>query len=168
MRYGSLDNRDDYLDLLADPLFAQAFAWLQANPTPKAQEKPYPISSDDAFARVIQYTPEPIEKGRLETHHEYVDLHVCLGLREERIIVADASVLTVIEDIPQRDVTFYATPSNVDEYTSYLMYPGTYFIFDTELDAHMPQRATDVGERQKNLKVVIKLRKSILTPGLKL
>lgn len=164
MRRGHIDKAKTYQDLLTDPLFAQAFRWLKDNPHPTPRAEPYSIVDDNVRAIVIEYIPEPLEAGRLETHHEHVDLQVCLGADPERIIIAPAFTLTVAEDVPEKDVTFYVTPPADDlNLDSEVLDAGEFIIFDTERDAHMPQRIFDdlIGP-SPNRKVVIKLRKSNL------
>jgi len=171
MRQGHIDKRETHADLLADPLFAKAFAWLHAHPHPLPQAEAYPIAGADAYAKVIAYTPEHPDKSRFETHHQYVDLQVACGARPERILIADAANLTKTEDHPgEPDITFYATPAG--ESASIILFPAEFVIFDTERDAHMPQRLTVAqmksGVQGENLKVVVKILRSALSPGLKL
>ncbi|MBI4021965.1 MAG: YhcH/YjgK/YiaL family protein [Candidatus Andersenbacteria bacterium] len=169
MRRGHIDNPDTYQDLLADPLFAQAFQWLKDNPNPLPRAEPYPIVGDDARAIVIEYTPASPDTGRIETHHEHLDLQINIGPSAERILIANATDLTMTEDLPEQDVSFYATPSDIK---SELLALGEFIIFDTETDAHMPQRTvndnTVARATRLNRKIVIKLRKSVLVPALDL
>lgn len=140
MRRGHLDKQETYTDLLADPLFAHAFRWLKNNPWPAPREAPYGIARDDARAIVIDFKPGDIHDGRLETHRDHVDLQVFFGPAIENIVTADATKLRVTEDLPEKDVTFYETPSSYDMQT---LVPGTFIIFETEVDAHMPQRTVN-------------------------
>jgi beta-galactosidase beta subunit len=173
MKSGYLNQLEKHGDLLADRLFAAAFKWLRENPSPIPREEPYPILGDDVSARVIEFTPELPEQGKFETHHEFVDLQVNLGPNPERIGLIDASQLKVSEDRPDgKDVTHYETPT--PHFPSDLLYVDQFMIFDVEADAHMPQRIMNSkaapGEhiKARNRKVVIKLCKSALTPGLQL
>jgi len=172
MRYGHIDSQSTFHDLLADPLFAEAFLWLQEQRSPTPRAEPYPIIGNEVSARVIQYTPQPLDHGVLETHHDYVDLQVCVGPNSEKIVVADAAELTIKEDSIERDVTFYNPPRR--ELEAVFLSPGNFAIFDTEKDAHMPQRIVNPeaapGDQLtgQNLKIVIKIRKSALNANLKL
>ena len=171
MRYGHIDKRETYADLLDDHLFAKAFAWLRANPNPLPRAEAYPIAGDDAYAKVISFIPQSPDQGRLETHHKYVDLQIVCGAKPEGIMYADAGDLRIAEDHPgEQDVTFYHPLKEAT--LSLIMHPGHFVIFATEKDAHMPQRLTFEqmrdGAQGEHLKVVIKILKSALAPGLNL
>lgn len=171
MRHGHIDKSDGFYDLLADPLFTRAFTWLDTNRSPAPREEPYLIAGEDLYARVIEYIPRHPDAGRFETHHQFVDLHVVWGPHPERIMIADARKLGASEDIPVQDVTFHAAVAG-EISSQTILRPGEFLIFNTEIDAHLPQCLTLAqiysGARHTNLKVVIKLRKSALTPRLQL
>lgn len=164
MRFGNIDNSDSIHDLLQNPLFAAVFTWLTKHPNPVPREKPYSIIEGVVSARVIEYNPGPREKGTFETHHNFVDLQVCLGPNSELIFIANSGGLTQTEDDSHNDVTLYKTPS--DALHPHIVNPGDFIIFDVEKDAHMPQRVHQ--STAPNRKVVFKIRRTELPADIKI
>ena len=111
------------------------------------------LDGDNCFALVQSYKTKPLSEAKFEAHRKYIDIQFIQAGRES-LLWAPLSVLreTTQPYSDERDVAFYATPSQV---TSINLRAGDFTIFFPE-DGHAPgvEWAGVVEVR----KVVIKVR----------
>lgn len=114
----------------------------------------YDLLADGAlFALVQYYEARPKEKGRMESHIEYIDLQYIQSGREV-IYYALTEELTVAEDKrPEKDVIFY---EEQPDRGGVLLTEGMFGYYAPQ-DAHMPCiRCGDAAEEVA--KIVFKIR----------
>ena len=112
----------------------------------------YEVDGENLFYIVDEYKTKPIEAGRLEIHHKYMDIqYIVTGC--ECIGIAPLEGLT--EQAPydgEKDLAFY----NTDPAMSKLVLKSGMFAIFWPNEPHMPGRTVENTERVK--KIVIKIR----------
>jgi YhcH/YjgK/YiaL family protein len=142
-----LENTHWYRNL--HPLFGPAFDYLATAPLADLPAGKQTIQGEQLFALVNDYTTQPAEKCRFETHRRYADIQLVVrGV--EQIGVANLADMTIAEPYSaERDVTFFQ--GHGDQIT---LAAGTFAIFFPQ-DAHQPGIA--LAEPVPARKVVVKV-----------
>ena len=142
----NLKNIRDYESL--HPLFARAFDFIEQTDLGGLEPGKVVLVEDELFVNVCQWGPKTKEEAKLETHDEYIDIHVP---------ITDGEVMgyTWRADLPEAeydaavDMTLYEGLA-----TDYItVKPGMFTLFFPE-DGHAPG-ITPVGLK----KIIIKVKK---------
>ena len=142
----NLKNLRDYESL--HPLFAKAFDYIEQTDLKALEPGKIVLIEDELFVNVCQWGAKTKEEAKLETHDEYIDIHV-------PITDGEAMGYTQRCDLPEAeydaavDMTLYEGLA-----TDYItVKPGMFTLFFTE-DGHAPG-ITPVGLK----KIIIKVKK---------
>ena len=142
----NLKNLRDYESL--HPLFAKAFDYIEQTDLKALEPGKIVLIEDELFVNVCQWGAKTKEEAKLETHDEYIDIHVP---------ITDGEVIGYTQrcDLPEAeydaavDMTLYEGLA-----TDYItVKPGMFTLFFTE-DGHAPG-ITPVGLK----KIIIKVKK---------
>ena len=132
------------------PLFAEAFAYLQAF-DPATPDGRIDLRGDDLFVNVQRYTTKPAAETRFEAHRQYLDIQT-IYTGEEAIYIDWLDHLQETEAFDaDKDVAFYEGSSA----TCLSLRPGDFAIL-YPTDAHRP--VCQVRGPSDVLKVVAKVR----------
>lgn len=122
-----------------------------------AEEKKYQIRGNDFFAFVQGYETHPASQGKIETHHDYLDIHAIIT-GNELVYYSHVNNLELIEDFTPKsdDLLYYFNPELAN---SFMLYPGRFALFFPE-EGHMTRiQSSEKPTRIK--KVVIKIDKTL-------
>ena len=142
----NLRNLRDYESL--HPLFAKAFDFIEHTDLKALEPGKIVLIEDELFVNVCQWGPKTKEEAKLETHDEYIDVHVP---------IANGEVMGYTQrcDLPEAeydasvDMTLYEGLA-----TDYItVKPGMFTLFFPE-DGHAPG-ITTTGLK----KIIIKVKK---------
>ena len=134
------------------PAIQKAVAWLRINDLAALPTGRQEIDGDKLFALVSEYSTEPKEKRRAESHRKYVDVQYIAKGTE---IIGYARLkddYEVLEDkLAEKDVIFYKNPADESDI---IMSEGMFGIF-FPWDVHRPNCAW--GEPGPIRKVILKI-----------
>ena len=142
----NLKNLRDYESL--HPLFGKAFDFIEQTDLTTLEPGKIVLIEDELFVNVCQWGPKTKEEAKLETHNDYIDVHVP---------ITDGEVMGYTQrvDLPEAeydaavDMTLYDGAA-----TDYItVKPGMFTLFFPE-DGHAPG-ITPVGLK----KIIIKVKK---------
>jgi YhcH/YjgK/YiaL family protein len=134
-----------------NPLFTEAFSYLEKTDFDKLEPGKYAIEGDDSFALYMEYETKDREECLLENHRTYIDIQYIIG-GEELIGISPFKGQTAhIPYDATKDIAFYE--SNPD--FNIKLEPKHFAIFFPD-DLHMPCVKGDA--RSKVKKVVLKIR----------
>jgi len=143
-----LNNASKYS--LLNPGFSQAFAWLDETGLETIEPGRYPITGEDVYAQVSEYTTKPETECRPESHRKYTDIQVMVKGKErigwEPLGNQNVSVPYNVE----ADIQFYAGHPDTIE-----LQAGYFAVFFPH-DIHMP--CIETGGLQLVRKIVIKVK----------
>jgi len=108
----------------------------------------YIIKDEEIFAIVDEYATKPQEQSNLEAHRKYVDIQYMIQ-GEEYIQIAPLNNQTIIEDIPENDLTFYEGAGQKIKLSE-----GNFVVF-FQTDAHGP--GIQIHKSETVTKVVVKV-----------
>lgn len=134
-----------------------AFRFLQSL-SPDTPEGRTDLQGDDIFANVMCYQTRATQDAVLETHRNYIDIHVTLD-GAERIDWFPREALQIKTPYDNtKDAEFYHRPGKAP--IQIANHPGAFLVLFPE-DAHMPQLT--LGKTPTNVKkVVLKLKTSLV------
>ena len=142
----NLKNMRDYESL--HPLFKKAFDYIEQTDLGALELGKVVLIEDELFVNVLQWGPKTKEEAKLETHNEYIDIHV-------PITNGEVMGFTQREDLPEAeyeaavDMTLYDGLA-----TDYItVKPGMFTLFFPG-DGHAPG-ITPTGLK----KIIIKVKK---------
>lgn len=142
----NLKNKRDYESL--HPLFAKAFDFIEQTDLSALEPGKIVLIENELFVNVCQWEPKTKEEAKLETHNEYIDIHVPIS-------GVEVMGYTQRADLPEAeydasiDMTLYDGLA-----TDYIIVkPGMFTLFFPE-DGHAPG-VTPVGLK----KIIIKVKK---------
>lgn len=150
MIHGHLRSSDTYAPLLLDPVWREAFTWLQQMPGNVAKGM-HQLRGTDLYANVMEYETLPREQCIFETHRKFVDLQYTIAGGEVIGWRLAAGLEAAGSYDAGRDVQFYRQAAAS---ASVGMPPGYFSIFYPS-DAHLPRVAD--GVQASVYKVVIKV-----------
>lgn len=132
------------------PAWMKAFNFIKSSDE-DSEEKKYDLG-DGIYAVVESYSTKNLESAVFESHQRYVDIQWTIS-GAEGIYIASSESLEINQEYHfSRDVTFYKTPQNFNNFIR--NYPG-YFSTFWPNDAHMPKIQIDSFLRVK--KGVVKI-----------
>ncbi len=124
-----------------------------------AEEKKYDIRGDAMFAFVQGYETYSVEKGTIECHMNYIDVHSVIVGRELLYYSPIASLDLIKDYRPQSDDLEYSF--NPQKATGFELYPGQFAIFFPE-EGHMTHvQVSKIPEPVT--KVVLKISTDLIT-----
>ena len=126
-----------------------AYAWLRDTDIAALSAGSYPVC-EGVTANVQEYTTMPADTCYFEAHDKFFDIQYLVSGKEQ-FGVCRREGLTVREEIPANDLTFYEEPA---ESGSILLLPGDFAVVAPE-DAHKPRCIA--GEACPVKKVVVKV-----------
>lgn len=129
-----------------------------ASVTPETEESKYTIQGDSFFAFVQGYETHHIDKGKIEAHSDFVDIHSIIT-GSEFVYYSPVTSLELFEDFRpgSDDLLYLYRPETAN---SFQLYPGRFALFFPE-EGHMTRIQTGpYPERLK--KVVLKIAKELL------
>lgn len=135
-------------DYLEDK-FKAAYKWLAETDLDNTPVGSYPIC-EGVKASVQEYTSKAPEDGKFETHDKFFDVQYVIS-GKEKFGVCKREGLEVVEDHPDRDLTFYKEPA-LSGYV--ILHAGDAIVVAPE-DAHKPGLQADGPEPVR--KVVVKV-----------
>ncbi len=146
----TIDNTRLYVCL--HPLFAKAFEILKDKSLPKKEDGKYAVDGENIYYTIQRYTTKPLTEGKLEAHHNYIDIQFVLSGREI-LGYAPLKALKIAEEYNSaKDIAFYENPN---ELTKITLEPGLFCILFPD-DAHLPCRQLDGPDEV--IKAVIKIK----------
>ena len=132
-----------------DEKFQAAYKWLAETDLGNTPVGSYPVC-EGVTANVQEYTTMPADTCYFEAHDKFFDIQYLVSGKEQ-FGVCRREGLTVREEIPANDLTFYEEPA---ESGSILLLPGDFAVVAPE-DAHKPRCIA--GEACPVKKVVVKV-----------
>ena len=142
----NLKNLRDYESL--HPLFGKAFDFIEHTDLNALEPSKIVLIEDLLFVNVCQWGPKTKEEAKLETHNEYIDIHVPITNGEVMGYTQRADLPEATYDAAV-DMTLYDGLA-----TNYItVKPGMFTLFFTE-DGHAPG-ITPTGLK----KIIIKVKK---------
>ena len=145
MIYDRLANSSIYSDL--NPRIKTAFDFLNNTNLENFTPGRYELEGDTVYVLVQEYEPKPVDQGKWEAHHRYVDvqymLHGC-----ERIDFALLDHMQLGEYNPEKD-----SQALNGQGQHLLLEEGSFVVFFPQ-DAHMP--GLSLGKPEKVKKIVLK------------
>jgi YhcH/YjgK/YiaL family protein len=133
------------------PHFAAAFAYLQKLPAGQPTGR-YEIVGESCFALVQSYVTKPLNAAKFEAHRKHIDIQFIQAGRESLLWSPLAALTETVPYNVEKDVTLFATPSQV---TPINLRAGEFTIFFPE-DGHAP--TIECAGSAEVRKVVIKVR----------
>src|SRR5687768_15721079 len=132
MIFDLLENARLYSSL--GPRFQAAFKFLASTALEELPPGRRDIDGDQLFALVNDYSTQPLEACRFESHQKYADVQLMVrGQERMGIVMLPNSGLTITEPYhAERDVVFYSGSGDL-----LTMTPGRFTIFFPH-DAHQP------------------------------
>jgi len=128
----SLKNAGQYHSL--NPLFKQAFEFLEKNDILNFEPGKTIIDSDKLFISVMEIDGKTPETAKLETHNKYIDIQIVLkGNETMGWLDIDNCKNAVDQYNPEKDITFFKDQPS----TYFTLRPGDFVIFFPE-DGHAP------------------------------
>lgn len=128
---------------------AEAFQFLKRPDLATLPEGRYPIKDTRIYALVQEYQTQPLDRGFLEAHRNYLDVQFIV--RGEELIgyapLADQAIQTPYD--ATRDIAFYHGAC-----TPCCLRVGMFAIF-FPADAHLPARTATTAEKVR--KIVVKI-----------
>lgn len=116
----------------------------------------YEIQGKDMYAQVFDAETGPLTERRPESHRQYLDVQFLVTGEEALGFTPWQAGYPVAEEIPERDLIFYASVQDEGFIQSR---PGDFCVFFPG-DIHRPQVC--VGAPQTVRKVVVKVRTTLL------
>jgi biofilm protein TabA len=128
----SLKNAGLYLSL--NPLFKQAFDFVENNDISAFEPGKTIIDSDKLFISVMEIDGKTPETAKLETHNKYIDIQIVLEGNETMGWLDIDNCKTAVDIYnPEKDITFFKEKPS----TYFTLRPGDFVIFFPE-DGHAP------------------------------
>lgn len=126
----TLDNLHRYLSL--SPHLPQAAGFLETTDLDTLTPGRYPISGDNSYLLIFEYTTKPAAEAVCETHRKYLDIHIVLKGREKMgWALLDDQEISEAYNL-QKDAAFYR--ADLDYLT---LIPGMFFLA-LPTDIHAP------------------------------
>ncbi len=149
MIFDHIDQADRYATVHC--LFPKVFHYLKTTDLKSLTEGKHEIDGENFFVLVSERITIPAEKGRLETHNQYIDIQLCLRGNESFGILDRSECLTI--DTPyskEDDIAFYK-----DKFTNVLSLKPNHFVVFFPNDAHAPMIGNGDGIRKLIVKVPV-------------
>jgi len=143
------------------PLWQQAIDFLSHLPADLAEGR-HELRGEDLFAIHMGYDTREARGAVLETHEQFVDIQAVLDGAEACFWAPRQGLRVSRAYDPQKDAAFYEHPA--DFAARLLLAPGHFAAFFPQ-DAHMPCIRLQEERPLAVRKLVIKIRRSLLTPG---
>lgn len=118
----------------------------------------YPLRGKDIYVQVIDTATRSLNETKPEFHHKYLDVHFLVRGVERIGFACDTKDHTVVESHPERDLYFYDSAGNAENFVN--MAPGCFAVF-YPWDIHRPAVALD--EPMSIRKVVVKVALHLIT-----
>jgi len=131
-----------------DSNLALGLKYIQETDFTKLEKGNYTIKGKEIFAILQSYNSKPESECRLEAHEKYVDIQYIIR-GEEYIGVSPLNNQSILEDLPDNDVTFY---KGVGEK---IKVSENHFAVFFQTDVHAP--CIQIEKSKEVLKVVIKV-----------
>ena len=142
-----LDNAERHYEL--GPRIEAGLRFLADTDLTKLDPGRYEILGDECYVTIEDYSTQPRETRRWETHRNHVDIQ-CLAKGTELVGCADARAMTSVEYNAAKDLEFVTGPDGeFHELTA-----GCFMILYPD-DAHMP--CVSINGSQPVRKVVVKV-----------
>jgi YhcH/YjgK/YiaL family protein len=143
MLYGSFDNLEWFK---GNKALYEALTFLRDKAASAADGRH--DLADGVFVTVKNFTPQPREQRRYETHVKYADIqYVFEG--DETIYVRAPKGLKAQEDhLADRDIVYYHQPDDGADEMAFVLRPGFFLLLLPE-DAHKPECLTSVPSGRK-------------------
>ena len=131
-----------------NPLFGKAFDYIESTDLNALEPGKIVLIEDELFVNVCQWRPKTKEEAKLETHNEYIDIHVPISN-------AEVMGYTQRADLPEAEYDAAIDMALYDGLAAdYItVKPGMFTLFFPE-DGHAPG-ITPVGLK----KIIIKVKK---------
>lgn len=144
----TLDNLHRYLSM--SPHLPQAAGFLETTDLDSLTPGRYPISGDNSYLLIFEYTTKPPAECVCETHRKYLDVHIVLqGQEKMGWALLDDQDVTEAYNV-QKDAAFYR--AELDYLT---LKPGMFFLA-MPTDIHSP--SVMVRQPENIRKAVLKVR----------
>lgn len=156
MLYGHIEESETYANLTKNPVWSQAFEWIQKNASSRPSFGIHPIIGDSMFANVMEYETVDRAAARYESHRKYIDLQYTISGSE---LIEWSLSRTLRQDSgydAEKDLQFYLPSASR---TLVHMLPSHFGIFFPQ-DAHMPKLRD--GVEKSVYKLVVKIQRSLL------
>lgn len=151
MIFDNIKNASAYFNL--DEKIKEGLLFLQNNDLNNIKEGKHTIS-EDIYVNIEQYYPKPIEKCKLESHKEYIDIQFIIEGEEMLgfVNLNEKSLSPIDAYNEKKDIIFYNGECN------YLKAKQNDFVIFYPNDVHKPQIATNNNNIPVK-KAVVKIRK---------
>lgn len=139
------------------PVIQEAINYLRDTDFSKLEDGHYKLKGDEMFVNIMSYPTRPMEEGRFENHHKYIDVQYLISGEEEIGWVSYDPAMTPVEDLlEEKDIAFYG---DLQASMYVPLQQGRYAIFFPD-DVHQPCVHAQAGLPVR--KAVIKIHMNLI------
>jgi biofilm protein TabA len=148
---GTIEHWRKHPGLVAHPVWAESFEWIEAKAA-SSDEGIFPLQSEGCYVRVMSYDLKSRQEANFESHRHTIDLQYTIEYAEG-IEVHPVEMLKPCGDyLREKDFQFYETPEAEGSFIYNIK--GRFCILFPE-DGHQPQRAVTGAKSVRKLVVKI-------------